>query len=41
MIKNIDRALDYIVKGQILKIDTIKILLDHENEETISELDSE
>lgn len=38
-IKDIDTALDYIVKGDLFKMDAIKVLIDHEKEEDIPEED--
>lgn len=35
--KTIDEALDYIVKGDLIKIDVTKVLLDHEREEDIAD----
>ena len=38
-IYHIDTALDYIVKGDTFRMDTIKVLIDHENENEIPELE--
>jgi diacylglycerol kinase family enzyme len=34
-IDSVDKALNYLVKGDILKVDLFRALLDHENEEEI------
>lgn len=34
---SVDHALDYICKGEIIKCDTARILMDHETEETLPE----
>jgi diacylglycerol kinase family enzyme len=34
-ITNIEKALDFIIKGDVVKIDVQKVLLDYENEESI------
>lgn len=34
-INDVDRGLDYIIKGQNIRIDLMKILIDHEKEEDI------
>lgn len=36
-IKDVDRALDYIIKGQKIRLDLIKVLIDHEHEQDIPE----
>lgn len=36
-IKNLDIALDYIIKGECIKIDTVRVLMDHESEDTLPE----
>lgn len=36
-IMSVDHALDYICKGEIIKCDTARILLDHESESTLPE----
>lgn len=38
-ITDLDVALDYIVKGEIIKIDTVKHLIDYEKEEDIPEME--
>lgn len=38
-INDLTKALDYIVKGDLLKVDLVKVLIDHETEESISEKD--
>ena len=32
---DLDKALDYIIKGQCIRIDTVRVLMDHESEETL------
>lgn len=39
MIDSIDRALNYIIKGDIIRIDINKVLIDCENEESIPDVD--
>ena len=34
---NLDNALNYLVKGECIKMDTVKVLMDHENEESLPE----
>ena len=34
-IKNLDIALNYIIKGECIEIDTIRVLLDHDDETTL------
>jgi diacylglycerol kinase family enzyme len=36
-ILSMDHALDYICKGETIKVDTVRVLLDHESEETLPE----
>lgn len=36
MIKDLDKALDYLIKGDIFKMDIIKVLIDHESEAEIT-----
>ena len=36
-IMSMDHGLDYICKGETIKVDTIQCLLDHESEETLPE----
>jgi diacylglycerol kinase family enzyme len=36
-IYNIDTALNYIIKGDTIKIDTAKVMMDYEKEEDIPE----
>jgi diacylglycerol kinase family enzyme len=36
-VMSVDHALDYICKGEIIKCDTARILMDHETEETLPE----
>ena len=38
-IVDVDRALDYICKGDIIKIDTAKVLIDYENEDEIPQIE--
>lgn len=38
-ISDIDRALDYVVAGHIIKMDVMKLTIDHEDEEEIKEYD--
>ena len=32
---NLDQALDYIVKGECIKIDSVRVLMDHDSEDTL------
>ena len=34
---NLENALNYLVKGECIKMDTVKVLMDHEDEETLPE----
>lgn len=34
-IESVDRALDFIIKGQVIKLDLIEALIDYENEESV------
>ena len=34
-IMSLDHGLQYIIKGECIKIDTVRILMDHESEETL------
>ena len=36
-IMTLDQGLDYIVKGSVIKIDTNRVLMDHESEDTLPE----
>jgi diacylglycerol kinase (ATP) len=38
-IHDLDAALDYIVKGEIIRIDTVKHLIDYETEESIPDME--
>lgn len=33
----LEQALDYIIKGDVIEIDTVRVLMDHESEETLPE----
>lgn len=35
----LEKSLDYLIKGDIVKMDIFKVLIDHEKEEDISEED--
>ena len=35
--KTLDEALDYIVNREVTKVDTVRVLIDHENEESLPE----
>lgn len=39
LINSIDRALDYIVKGDLFKMDVCKVVIDYEKEEDIPKID--
>jgi len=34
---NLENALNYLVKGECIKMDTVKVLMDHEDEESLPE----
>lgn len=36
-ITSLDRALQYIIKSQCIKMDTVRVLVDHDSEETLPE----
>ena len=36
-VMSVDHALDYICKGEIIKCDTVRVLMDYESEETLPE----
>ena len=36
-ILTVDHALDYICKGEVIKIDTVRVIIDNETEETLPE----
>lgn len=36
-ITNLDRALLYIIKGHCIKMDTVRVLVDHDSEDTLPE----
>lgn len=36
-LKDVDRALDYIIKGQKIRLDIIKVLIDYDHEQDIPE----